>query len=120
MTIDLTDDEIYAAGVRDGIAAERERTSEIDKAKDEVVEWAKRCQRVLKSPLLADKLAALAAAIERDPTQDAATSAETAPVRRDWCEEHNRGSLAETDGLCPDCEARSAKRAIESAPEARR
>jgi len=25
-------------------------------------------------------------------------------VRRDWCEQHNRGSLAETDGLCPECE----------------
>src|SRR5689334_21374153 len=33
------------------------------------------------------------------------------PVRRDWCEEHNRSSLAETDGLCPDCEVRSAARA---------
>ncbi len=28
----------------------------------------------------------------------------TGPVRRDWCEEHNRGSLVDTDGLCPDCE----------------
>lgn len=25
-------------------------------------------------------------------------------VRRDWCEEHNRGSLAESSGLCPDCQ----------------
>ena len=33
----------------------------------------------------------------------------TEPVRRDWCEEHNRGSLAETDGLCPECEARTAQ-----------
>jgi hypothetical protein len=24
-------------------------------------------------------------------------------VRRDWCEEHNRGSLAENDGLCVEC-----------------
>ena len=31
-------------------------------------------------------------------------------VLRDWCEEHNRGSLAETNGLCPDCEARSVVR----------
>src|SRR5712664_371555 len=30
-------------------------------------------------------------------------------VRRDWSEEHNRGSLAETEGLCPECEARSAE-----------
>ena len=30
-------------------------------------------------------------------------------VRRDWCEEHNRGSLAEFDGPCPECEARSAR-----------
>lgn len=32
-------------------------------------------------------------------------------VSRDWCEEHNRGSLAETNGLCPECEERSVERA---------
>ncbi len=26
------------------------------------------------------------------------------PVRRDWCEEHNRGSLAASDNLCPECQ----------------
>lgn len=26
------------------------------------------------------------------------------PVRRDWCEEHNRGSLAASDGLCAQCQ----------------
>ena len=32
------------------------------------------------------------------------------PVRRDWCEEHNRGSLEATDGLCPECEERKRAR----------
>lgn len=32
------------------------------------------------------------------------------PVRRDWCEEHNRGSLAETDGLCVECQTRTIER----------
>lgn len=50
-----------------------------------------------------------------NPTGDVAINPHYArepaqPVRRDWCEEHNRGSLAETDGLCPDCEKRSAVR----------
>ena len=39
------------------------------------------------------------------------------PVRRDWCEEHNRGSLADTDGLCPECEARTAQRKAERAAQ---
>ena len=29
-------------------------------------------------------------------------------VRRDWCEEHDRGDLSATDGRCPDCEVRQA------------
>ena len=29
------------------------------------------------------------------------------PVRRDWCEEHNRGSLAVSNGLCPECQQRT-------------
>lgn len=32
------------------------------------------------------------------------------PVLRDWCEEHNRGSLP--NGLCPECEARHQQRSI--------
>jgi hypothetical protein len=31
----------------------------------------------------------------------------TEPVRRDWCEEHNRGSLAASDGLCAECQQRT-------------
>jgi hypothetical protein len=32
------------------------------------------------------------------------------PVRRDWCEEHNRGSLAASEGLCPECQQRTIER----------
>jgi hypothetical protein len=32
------------------------------------------------------------------------------PVRRDWCEEHNRGSLAASDGLCAECQQRTIER----------
>lgn len=43
------------------------------------------------------------------------------PLHRDCCEEHNRGDLSTTDGLCPDCEERSARRqaeAVEATPSA--
>ena len=32
------------------------------------------------------------------------------PVRRDWCEEHNRGSLAVSDGLCAECQQQTIER----------
>ena len=32
------------------------------------------------------------------------------PVRRDWCEEHNRGSLAESNGLCAECQQQTIDR----------
>lgn len=37
----------------------------------------------------------------------------TEPVRRDWCEEHDRADLSATNGLCPDCEERSVGRAVD-------
>ena len=34
-------------------------------------------------------------------------------VRRDWCEEHNRSNLAETNGLCVECQTRTIERLTE-------
>lgn len=32
------------------------------------------------------------------------------PVKRDWCEEHNRGSLVASDGLCVECQQQTIDR----------